>query len=66
MSKAFVLSAAVLVALAGCGRNVGEQALFGGGAGAVGSAVVGGDPVLGAAVGAGGNILFCQTYPDRC
>ena len=66
MSKAFVLSAAVLVALAGCGRTVGEQALFGGGAGAVGSAVVGGDPVLGAAVGAGGNILFCQTYPDRC
>jgi osmotically inducible lipoprotein OsmB len=66
MSKAFVLSCAMLVALVGCGRTVGEQALFGGGAGAIGSAALGGDPVAGAAVGAGGNILFCQAYPDRC
>jgi len=52
--------------LAGCGNNLGEQALFGAGAGALGSAVVGGDPLLGAAVGAGGNILICQTNQRNC
>jgi len=66
MSKAFVLSCAMLVALAGCGRTFGEQALFGAGAGVAGAAVVGGDPLAGAAVGAGGNILFCQANPGRC
>jgi osmotically inducible lipoprotein OsmB len=66
MSKAFVLSCAMVVALAGCGRTLGEQALFGGGAGAVGAAVLDADPLAGAAVGAGGNILFCQMYPARC
>ena len=66
MAKSLVLACAILVALAGCGRTLGEQALFGGGAGAVGSAALGGDPLVGAAVGAGGNVLFCQTYPERC
>jgi osmotically inducible lipoprotein OsmB len=66
MYRTLILSCAVLVALAGCGRNVGEQALFGGGAGAVGSAALGGDPLVGAAVGAGGNILYCQANPGRC
>jgi osmotically inducible lipoprotein OsmB len=57
------LAAAVL---AGCGNTLGEQALFGAGAGALGSAAVGGDPLLGAAVGAGGNILICQTNQRNC
>lgn len=52
--------------LAGCGNTLGEQALFGAGAGAVGSAVVGGDPILGAAIGAGGNILVCQAHMRNC
>jgi len=52
--------------LAGCGNTVGEQALFGAGAGAVGSAVVGGDPLLGAAIGAGGNVLICQANMRNC
>jgi len=59
------LSVATVV-LAGCGNNLGEQALFGAGAGALGSAAVGGDPLLGAAVGAGGNILICQTNQRNC
>ncbi len=66
MSKPFVLGCTLLVALAACGRTVGEQAVIGGGAGAVGSAVLGGDPLVGAAVGAGGNVVFCQAFPDRC
>jgi len=52
--------------LAACGDTVGEQALFGGAAGAVGAAAVDGDPVVGAAVGAAGNTLYCQQYPSRC
>ncbi len=66
MSKPLILSFVGLLALAGCGDTVGEQALIGGGAGAVGSAVVGGDPLVGAAVGAGGNVLFCQLNPRQC
>jgi osmotically inducible lipoprotein OsmB len=52
--------------LAGCGNNVGEQALFGAGAGAVGAAVLRADPLLGAAVGAGGNVLYCQYNQRNC
>ena len=66
MSKKLALALAAVAALAACGNNPGEQALFGAGAGAVGSAAVGGDPIVGAAVGAGGNVLFCQAYPHRC
>ncbi|WP_170478745.1 hypothetical protein [Ruegeria arenilitoris] len=47
--------------LAACGDTVGEQALLGGGAGAVGAAVVSADPLLGAVVGAAGNVLYCKT-----
>lgn len=66
MWKSFTLPLAAVAALAACGQTVGEQALFGGGAGAIGSAALGGDPIAGAAVGAGGNVLFCQAYPHRC
>ena len=61
-----ILVLGAVIALAGCGDTAGEQALFGGGAGALGAAAVGGDPIAGAAVGAGGNVLFCQLYPERC
>ncbi|MCC5970632.1 MAG: hypothetical protein JJU15_11815 [Pararhodobacter sp.] len=66
MWKSLTLPLAAVAVLAACGNNPGEQALIGGGAGAVGGAVLGGDPVVGAAVGAGGNVVFCQMYPHRC
>jgi len=47
--------------LAACGDTTGEQALLGGGAGAVGAAVLSADPIFGAAVGAAGNVLYCKT-----
>lgn len=56
----------VLVGLAACGDSVPEQALLGGGAGAVTGAVVGGSVLTGAAVGAAGNVVYCQAYPGRC
>lgn len=58
-----VLALGVLVA---CGDTVPEQALIGGGAGAITTAVVGGSVVTGAAVGAAGNVVYCQAYPSRC
>lgn len=61
-----MLSALALTALAACGDTVPEQALLGGGAGAVTGAVVGGSVITGAAVGAAGNVVYCQAYPSRC
>lgn len=66
MWKTLTLPLAAVALLAACGNTPGEQALLGGGAGAVTGAVIGGDPIVGAAVGAGGNVLFCQAYPHRC
>ncbi|WP_170331650.1 hypothetical protein [Ruegeria arenilitoris] len=57
----------VLAAFAGvsaCGDTTGEQALLGGGAGAVGAAVLNADPIFGAAVGAAGNVLYCKTQKN--
>ena len=66
MVKRSVFVLGTVLALAGCGDTAGEQVLFGGSAGVLGAAATGGDPVAGAAIGAGGNVLFCQAYPERC
>lgn len=57
---------AAILALGACGDTLGEQALLGAGAGATGAAVLDGDPLTGAAVGAAANIAYCQRYPSRC
>ncbi|MCG7519254.1 hypothetical protein [Ruegeria sp. Ofav3-42] len=57
----FFLAVATCAGLAACGDTTGEQALLGGGAGAVGAAVVNADPLFGAVVGAAGNVLYCKT-----
>ena len=57
----FFLVAATCAGLTACGDSLGEQALLGGGAGALGAAVLSADPFVGAAVGAAGNVLFCKT-----
>lgn len=64
-SKA-IIAILALSAVAACGDTIGKQALIGGGAGAVGSAVLDGNVLAGAAVGAAGNVAFCQAYPERC
>ena len=66
MLKKVFLSGVMALTLAACGDTVGQQAAFGAGVGAVGTAAAGGDPLIGAAVGAGGSVLFCQRYPWRC
>ncbi|MEM9709039.1 MAG: hypothetical protein AAF871_09620 [Pseudomonadota bacterium] len=52
--------------LGACGDTLGEQALIGGAAGAGVSAATNGDILTGAALGAAGNVAYCQTYPGRC
>ncbi|MBV0913928.1 hypothetical protein [Anianabacter salinae] len=68
MAKTFALVAALGAAftLSACGENLGQQGLLGAGAGAGVAAVTGGNALTGAAVGAAGNVAYCQTYPSRC
>lgn len=61
-----ILAASALVSVAACGDTLGSQALIGAGAGVAGSAVLDGNLAAGAAVGAAGNVAYCQTFPDRC
>ncbi|HKK97363.1 MAG TPA: hypothetical protein VJ928_04225 [Marivita sp.] len=66
LKKTRVAALCALLGLAACGDSLGEQALGGGVVGAGVSAATGGDVATGAAVGAAGNVAFCQTYPTRC
>jgi hypothetical protein len=67
MSKTkLTLAVLALGGLTACGDTFGEQALFGGAAGAGTAAVLDGDPLVGAAVGAGANVLYCQENPSKC
>ncbi|MFW8634763.1 hypothetical protein [Cribrihabitans pelagius] len=59
----------VLVAsggLAACGKTTGEQVIYGAGAGAAGSALLDGNVVTGAAVGAAANVIYCKENPYKC
>jgi hypothetical protein len=64
--KSIIIGITLLGALGACGDTLGEQAIIGGGAGALAGVALGGDPVTGAVVGGAGNVAFCQLYPNRC
>ncbi len=67
MQKIRIFTAIALCAgLAGCGDTTGEQALYGAGAGYIGSYLVNGDPFIGAAAGAAANVLYCRQGPGNC
>lgn len=57
---------AICGGLAACGDTTGEQALYGAGAGAAGAAVLDGNLITGAAVGAAANVIYCKEHPYRC
>lgn len=61
----FAAVAAVL-GLSACGDTMGEQALIGAGVGAGTAVVLDADPLAGAAIGAGGNVLYCDQNPRKC
>ncbi|WP_425043681.1 hypothetical protein [Primorskyibacter sp. S87] len=65
-AKRTLILLAMCGGLAACGDTPTEQALYGGGAGFVGALALDGDPVLGAAAGAAGNLLYCQNNPGKC
>lgn len=62
----FVSALALCVGLAACGETTGEQALYGAGAGMLGSFLVDGDPILGAVAGAAANVVYCEAGPGNC
>lgn len=66
MQSKLILASVALLALSACGDTVGEQAAVGAGAGVVGAILTDGDPLVGGALGAAGNVAFCQANPGQC
>ncbi|MBY6059256.1 hypothetical protein [Leisingera daeponensis] len=66
LRKPIAIGFAICTGLAACGDTTGEQLLYGAGAGAAGSALLDGNLVTGAAVGAAANVIYCKEKPGRC
>ncbi|AXI50635.1 MAG: hypothetical protein GY701_32210 [Sulfitobacter sp.] len=64
--KTILFAVTASAGLAACGDTLGEQALGGGVVGAGAAAVTGGSLAQGAAIGAGANVLACQSGAVRC
>ena len=64
--KAPATALALCAGLAGCGDTIGEQALSGGVIGAGAAALTSGSLVQGAAIGAAGNLAYCQLKGTTC
>ncbi|MQQ07676.1 hypothetical protein GFB49_04335 [Epibacterium sp. SM1979] len=62
------MGAALIAALglSACGDTTAEQAALGAAAGTVGSALLDGNLVTGAAVGAAANVIYCKEYQRSC
>lgn len=52
--------------LSACGDTPNQQAIAGGAAGLGTAIVLDGNLLTGAAIGAAGNLLYCQNNPGRC
>jgi len=64
--RTIILILAGTISLAACGDTLGDQAIGGAAIGAGVSAITDGNIATGAAVGAAGNVAYCQTYPHKC
>ncbi len=64
--KTFIICAVLCGSLAACGDTIGEQTLAGGAIGAGAAAVTKGNLAKGAAIGAAGNLAYCQLNPGEC
>lgn len=62
----FTILLSLCAGLAACGDTLGEQALGGAAVGAGAAAITSGSLAQGAAIGAAGNVAYCQLYPGRC
>nr|WP_246525636.1 hypothetical protein [Thalassovita aquimarina] len=65
-ARNWILTLIACGGLAACGDTFEQQALFGAGTGAAGAAVVNGNLLGGALVGAAANVAYCRQYPSRC
>ena len=57
---------AICGGLSACGDTMGEQALYGAGAGFLGAAALDTNVYAGAAAGAAANVLYCDQKPGAC
>ena len=64
--KAFIIPVSLCAGLAGCGDTIGEQVLVGGGVGAGAAAIAGSSIAGGAAIGALGNVAYCEPSLSNC
>ena len=64
--KKSILALAACFGLAACGDNIAEQTLAGGAIGAGAAALTSGSLAQGAAIGAAGNLAYCQLNPGKC
>lgn len=64
--RTFLIGAIACTGLAACGDTIGEQALAGGAIGAGTAVLVNGTLIKGAAIGAAGNLAYCQLNPGKC
>lgn len=61
-----IIALGLVAGLAACGDTVGERAILGGAAGAGAAAAFSGNIATGAALGAAGNVVYCEMYPHKC
>ncbi|TMM50915.1 hypothetical protein [Sulfitobacter sabulilitoris] len=64
--KGVFLALAATAGLAACGETLGDQALGGAAIGAGAAVITNNSLAKGAAIGAAGNVAYCQLYPGRC
>ncbi|MEP5730749.1 MAG: hypothetical protein ABJL67_15420 [Sulfitobacter sp.] len=64
--KTITLALLTCASLAACGDTLPEQGLGGAAVGAGAAALTSGSLIQGAAIGAAGNIAYCQLNPGKC
>ena len=64
--KTLIVGVALCGSLAACGETIGQQALAGSAIGAGAAVLANGTIAKGVAIGAAGNIAYCQLNPGKC
>ena len=64
--RTVILALGATVGLAACGNTIPEQSLAGAAVGAGAAAITSGSLLQGAAIGAAGNVAYCQLNPGKC
>ncbi|MEX0302134.1 MAG: hypothetical protein AB3N24_06900 [Leisingera sp.] len=65
-AKSLIAAFSLCGLVAACGDTAGERIVYGGGAGALGAAILDANLVTGAAVGVAANLVYCEQNPRKC